>query len=357
MLLKALPDTAELQARLAQPFVEGRVATRQGPVPRISTRTSLGDRLGALRMRLGLGRSTYRVLPGIYAAGSPTKSSPVLVSANYKLSFDALKQALAGLHVWILVLDTRGINVWCAAGKGSFGNAELARRIAATKLGLIVDHRELILPQLSGPGVSAHSFAKEQGWRLRFGPVRAADIPAYLAADREKTAAMSRVDFPPRDRLALAPLELIAGLKKLAPYLVLLIASAFLSSAGDPLAALLRGGATFLPFALSYAAAALLFPLLLPLLPGKAFSLKGAFLGLLLAGLWILAARPVPLLALSYLLAIPALAAWFGLLFTGSSTFTSLSGVELEVARARPPIALAAIGGLGLRLLLLAGLI
>ena len=35
--MKALPATAELQARLSQPFVEGSFATAQGAVPRIST--------------------------------------------------------------------------------------------------------------------------------------------------------------------------------------------------------------------------------------------------------------------------------------------------------------------------------
>lgn len=357
MLLKALPATAELQARLSQPFVEGSFATAQGAVPRISTRLTLKDRLGALRVRLSIGRSSYRILPGLYAAGSPSRSSPVFVTANYKLSFDALKQALAGIHSWILVIDTRGVNVWCAAGKGSFGNEELARRIASTRLALHVDHRELILPQLAGPGVSAPRFAQDHGWRLRFGPVRAADIPAYLAAGLAKTEEMRRVRFSARDRLVLAPLELVAGLKKLAPCLLLFLTAAFLAAPKDPGAALARSAWAFLPFALAYAATTLLFPLLLPALPGRAFSLKGAILGLTLASLAILASKAPPLLALSYLLAMPALSGWFGLLFTGSTTFTSLSGVELEVRAARLPLLVAGAAGLGLRLALLAGLI
>jgi len=66
-------------------------------------------------------RMSYAISPGLYAVGNPTKESDVFVSANYKLSFDVLRRELKGFNAWILVLDTKGINVWCAAGKGTFG--------------------------------------------------------------------------------------------------------------------------------------------------------------------------------------------------------------------------------------------
>ena len=53
------------------------------------------------------------------------------------MSFDALRSCLGGLDAWILVLDTEGINVWCSAGKGSFGTAELVSRMAKVKLASI----------------------------------------------------------------------------------------------------------------------------------------------------------------------------------------------------------------------------
>ena len=67
----------------------------------------------------------YRVDPGLYSLGNPDSSSPVFVSANYRLSFNALRGSLKNSNCWILVLDTKGINVWCAAGKGTFGTEEL----------------------------------------------------------------------------------------------------------------------------------------------------------------------------------------------------------------------------------------
>ncbi len=62
----------------------------------------------------------------------------MLVSGNYKLSFDHLRGSLAGRDAWILVLDTHGINVWCAAGKGLFGTDEVVRWVEAVGLSSLV---------------------------------------------------------------------------------------------------------------------------------------------------------------------------------------------------------------------------
>ena len=127
-----------------------------GNIPRVSSKLAFADRLGGLLVRLGYRRRSYRVEPGLYRVGSPAAVSPVLVTANYKLTFDKVRACLDGIDAWLLVLDTKGINVWCAAGKGTFGTKELTERIAATDLKNVVSHRRLILPQLGATGVSAH---------------------------------------------------------------------------------------------------------------------------------------------------------------------------------------------------------
>ena len=115
----------------------------------------------------------YKVDPGLYALGKPDDKAPVVVTANYKMTFDRLREALTGQDLWILVLDTKGINVWCAAGKGTFGTKELIERIESSGLADIVSHRDLILPQLAGPGVSAHVVKKSSGFKVIYGPIRA----------------------------------------------------------------------------------------------------------------------------------------------------------------------------------------
>jgi len=91
------------------------------------------------------------------------------------------------------VLDTHGINVWCAAGRGLFGTDEVVRQVEAVGLSARVSHRKLVLPQLAAPGVAAHEVKRRTGFRVIYGPVRAADIPTFLAARMTATPEMRQV--------------------------------------------------------------------------------------------------------------------------------------------------------------------
>ena len=169
--------------------------TPAGKIPRVSSSLGWEDHWGALKVRWGVGRMRYTIDPGLYALGNPDQSSVVLVTANYKLTFDCLRQALPKLDAWVLVLDTKGINVWCAAGKGTFGTGELVDRIRIAGLERVVNHRELILPQLAGPGISAHQVKKLSGFKVIYGPIGARDLPAFLDAGRKATPEMRRKTF------------------------------------------------------------------------------------------------------------------------------------------------------------------
>lgn len=314
-------------------------------MPQVATRLARGDVLGRWQMRWGLGRMRYRIAPGLYAVGCPDAASPVLVTANYKLTFDSLRRELGGLHVWILVLETFGINVWCAAGKGTFGTAEVIRRVQAAGLDQVVGHRTLILPQLGAPGVAAHEVRRESGFKVVYGPVRAADLPVFLAAGMKATPEMRRVTFTTLERLVLTPVELTGMLKPIGwTALGLLILSAVGPQLLHPAAALSRGLAAIVTGIAGVLAGAVLTPVLLPWLPGRAFALKGAMAGGAVALLALLASwsRLDFWSGTALLLALPAVASWCAMNFTGSTTFTSPSGVEKEMRRAIPLQAVAA---------------
>jgi len=275
--------------------------------------------------RWAINRMGHRVEPGLYALGSPTPESPVFVTANYRLSFDALRGALAGVDGYILVLDTHGINVWCAAGKGTFGADELVQRIEATGLAEVVRHRTLIVPQLGAPGVAAHEVKRRSGFKVEYGPVRAADLPAYLQT-RQATPEMRRVRFTLADRLTLIPVELVGGL------LPLLVALGVGYLLGGLMSALAVGTAIL--------AGVVLFPILLPWLPTADLSMKGFILGGAVALPFALAVfwrHPdwtgwlQVVAALSLLLILPPITAFLALNFTGSTTFTSRTGVRREI--------------------------
>jgi hypothetical protein len=290
-------------------------------------------------MRWGLGRMRYRIAPGLYAVGTPDRSSPVLVTANYKLSFDSLRRELDGLDAWILVLETFGINVWCAAGKGTFGTDEVIRRVAASNLERVVEHRTLILPQLGAPGVAAHAVRRESGFQVVYGPARAADLQAFLAAERQATPEMRRVSFTTLERLVLTPVELTGMSRQIGwAALALLLLALVGPQLFHPLAALQRGLAAVAAGLAGVLTGAVVTPVLLPWLPGRAFAAKGALSGIVvaLAGLFLLSGRLDPWSGAALILALPAVASWCAMNFTGSSTFTSPSGVEKEMRRAIP---------------------
>jgi hypothetical protein len=324
-----------------QPFVTGRALTLAGPVPTVSATLNRTDRLGALLVRWRFGRSSYTVDPGLYAVGSPDERAPVLVTANYKLSFDTVRAELAGRDAWLLVLDTRGINVWCAAGKGTFGTDEVCLRIDAAALPMVVTHGTIVLPQLGAPGVSAPEVKRRTGFRAVYGPVRAADLPAFLDAGMRATPEMRRVTFPLQDRLALVPVELVgaAGIG-----LAIVAAATLVGGFGPGIWSLARALARG-PIAAAGAAAAilggaLLAPVLLPWVPGRMFSVKGALVAApLAAGLIAVAAAgsrvSAASLAAAFLLAVAG-SSFAAMNFTGSSTFTSLSGVLVEMRRSLP---------------------
>ena len=297
----------------------------------------------------------YRVDPGLYALGNPDETSHVLVTANYKMSFDSLREVMPGRDAWILVLDTNGINVWCAAGKGTFGTGNLVRSIQACGLGQIVSHRKLVLPQLAGPGIAAHQVKRLSGFEVIYGPIRAVDLPAFLDSNMKATPKMRVKTFTMRERAVLIPIELVAALKAALIIIpLLLILSGLIGPAGF-LANIYNHGIMAMLAVLAAVLAGTIFtPILLPWLPGRAFSLKGLFLGLAVSVVFmafyahVLTSWPGRLEICSFLFIIIAMVMYLAMNFTGASTYTSLSGVKKEMRWAVPVEISAGALGLGL---------
>ncbi|MBR9984945.1 MAG: hypothetical protein KFF68_03455 [Desulfosarcina sp.] len=313
--------------------------TPAGEVPRVLSRLDRRDRTGTVLARLGIGRDSYRVAPGLYGVGSPDDGSPVMVTANYKLTFDSLRVSLAGTDAWILVLDTKSINVWCAAGKGTFSTGEVAERVQSVALEKIVSHRRLILPQLSATGVSARQVKRLCGFEVVWGPVYARHIQAFLDGGMQATPAMRKVTFTLRERVELIPVELNHMGK---PSLYVIPALFLLSGLGQGLfsvsAAVSRGLSAVLAYLSAVVAGAILVPILLSWLPGRAFALKGAVIGAAAGA--VLSAAFAGQLARSEMMAltlfIMAISSYLAMNFTGSTPFTSPTGVEKEMRRAIP---------------------
>lgn len=309
------------------------------------------DRFGTVKARTGIARTNYKVIPGLYCVGTPGPESPVIVTANYKLSFDALRKELAGIEAWILVVDTRGINVWCAAGKGTFATEEVAFQVKTTHLAEVVSHRELILPQLAATGVAAYELNKKCGFKGVFGPVLAAQIPRFLRNGKQADETMRAVTFTLRERLVLVPVEIWLLWKLL---LIVLLAIFVLSGIGPDVYSLAatwtRGSAAAVATLLAILAGAMATPILLPWIPGRQFWLKGMQVGALtgMAAVLLSGGRTNIIGDIGLWVWTVVIASYLAMNFTGSTPYTSLSGVEKEMRRGLP----LQIGGVVLALVL-----
>jgi hypothetical protein len=321
-----------------QPFVVGTLQMPGGTIPRISSTLTHRDRLGTIAARWGIGRMSFKLGPGLYALGSPDNNSPVLVTANYKMSFDSLRKRLGKHSAWILVLDTKGINVWCAAGKGTFGTDELISKIRSSDLTNIVSHRKLILPQLSAPGIAAHVVKKETGFKVIYGPVSSSDLPAFIRSGYVATPEMRLKQFPLKDRATLIPMELVIALK----WMILILPAIFcvggLLGKGPFWNTAWRHGLfADLMLLAGLMAGTIITPLLFPWLPGRPFSVKGfisaAIITPIVLALYLISSTFKPGLyeLLAAFMFSSSLASFLAMNFTGSSTYTSLSGVRKEM--------------------------
>jgi hypothetical protein len=302
---------------------------------RVGSQWSMADLRGAVRCRLSRFSLHYSISPGLYALGRPGRDSPVVVTGNYKLTFDILRRDLSGADCWILVLETGGMGVWCAAALGTFGTEELALRVARARLADVVAHRVLTLPRLCAPAVRASDVLAQTGFRVRFGPVQSRDLPEYLKT-AEVTPAMEKVDFGLRDRLVLVPMELGKALKLFFVFAFAALIYAGLARGGVVLQSAWVGVWPLLALGLGSAlAGSVLAPALLPWIPVRPFAAKGWLLGAIVNGALLhgaaLARGMDPFLLASCWCFFPGAAGYLTFSFAGATTFSSAEDRRKEL--------------------------
>jgi len=213
--------------------------------------------------------------PGLRRVGNPDRSSPVLVTANFELTVRKVVRALEqeGLDAWLLVAPTKGINVWCSAGGGHFTADTVVSILTTSNIESQVDHRDLILPQLSAAGVNIWNLKERTGWQPRFGPADIRHIASYLRGGRQPAEREHRlVAFGLTDRFVMGTNLGFNTLLFL--ILPLLVASIWVSGLWWKTLPLL--------FALSVLSTVLVF-----WLPGRPGAAKGISLGLLAAAVFV----------------------------------------------------------------------
>ena len=150
-----------------------------------------------------------RLLPfpsktGLIRIGNPDGNSPVLLTGNYSLTVERVKSTLKGMDAYLLVANSRGINVWCSATGGRFTNHDVISILKTSGIEQLVSHRNVLLPQLVATGIEAEIIQKKTAWKVSWGPVYAKDIPRFMENKFKKTTAMREVAFPWVQRMEMA---------------------------------------------------------------------------------------------------------------------------------------------------------
>jgi ubiquinone/menaquinone biosynthesis C-methylase UbiE len=119
------------------------------------------------------------VPPAVYQLGRPGPDNPVLLTGNFLASVEAVRSAMVGRDAYLIVEDTDGWNVWCAADAGVFNAEKAAAEIELYGLDELVAAHRVIVPRLGG---RVHEpLTTLTGWQVSVGPIEARDLPLFLA--------------------------------------------------------------------------------------------------------------------------------------------------------------------------------
>jgi len=119
--------------------------------------------------------------PGIYEIGTPTDTSPVLITTNFSLTYFIVSGEIEGSKIpsYLLVMDTEGLSVMTAWAAGKFVADLMAQFIKKSGIEAKVKHHKLIIP---GYSASESGGLEEElpGWEIMVGPREGSHIPAFL---------------------------------------------------------------------------------------------------------------------------------------------------------------------------------
>lgn len=118
------------------------------------------------------------VRSGLYRIGNPTHDSPLFLTSNFYMTFKQVVKALQGRHCWLMVEDTEGWNVWCAADASIFSAEKAAALMRAYDGDNLFNHKTIVVPRLGGR--IAQRLSELTGWRVIKGPIEARDLPAFI---------------------------------------------------------------------------------------------------------------------------------------------------------------------------------
>jgi len=125
-------------------------------------------------------QALIQVNPGLYDIGKPNRSSPVIVTSNFSLTYFTVASDIEASKVpaHLLVVDTEGLSVMTAFAADKFTPEAIAKALEEYKVAEKVDHRKLIIPGM----IAMLKIKLEEltGWEVIVGVKDSSALPKYL---------------------------------------------------------------------------------------------------------------------------------------------------------------------------------
>jgi acetyl-CoA decarbonylase/synthase complex subunit gamma len=123
------------------------------------------------------------VTEGIYEIGKPDENSPVLVTANFALTYFIVSGEVEASKVpsWLLIKDTEGLSVLTAWAAGKFSGDDVGIFVKKSGIADKIKHREIIIPGYAA-AIVGELEEELPDWKVIVGPREAAHLPAFLKA-------------------------------------------------------------------------------------------------------------------------------------------------------------------------------
>jgi acetyl-CoA decarbonylase/synthase complex subunit gamma len=121
-----------------------------------------------------------QVEPKIYEIGKVTKTSPVIVTTNFSITYFTVAGEVESSRVptYIICCDAEGMSVLTAWAAEKFTAEKISDTLKRSGIEGIVSHRNVIIPGYVS--VLSGRLAEESGWKVSVGPREASGIPNYL---------------------------------------------------------------------------------------------------------------------------------------------------------------------------------
>jgi acetyl-CoA decarbonylase/synthase, CODH/ACS complex subunit gamma len=121
-----------------------------------------------------------QVEPKLYEVGNPDRSSPLIVTTNFSLTYFTVEGEIEASRIpaYLLIVDTEGTSVLTAWAADKFNAETIAKAMIDYGVEDKLDHRKIILPGYVA--VLSGKLEDESGWEVLVGPKEASGIPKFL---------------------------------------------------------------------------------------------------------------------------------------------------------------------------------